>query len=166
MLRNRTARSCMHKYLLSIKNIDRFKSILKWILSHEYNIGNWGMDEWKWDWFQSRLAYKLCSFDKVRQQLLAVAVVDRQPVEMTVLDKIRFRTIGAHVDFIVNMIVLSRHTQKKQNEFPINPTTIRVHSTIQTVWWLQSKWWMEIIYIMPCLTYQQKLLVVSVLLRS
>ena len=58
--------------------------------------------------FWSRLAYELRGLDEVGQQLLAVVVIDGQPEEMTVLDKIRFGTIGAHIDFVVNVVILFR----------------------------------------------------------
>lgn len=49
---------------------------------------------------------ELGSLDEVGQQLLAVAVVDGQPQEVVVLDEVGFRTIGADVDLVADLVVL------------------------------------------------------------
>ena len=49
---------------------------------------------------------ELSGHDEVGKQLFAVAVVDGQSQEMTLLNEIRFRTIGADVYFVENVVVL------------------------------------------------------------
>ena len=49
---------------------------------------------------------ELRCFDEVGQEFLSVAVVDGKPEEIAVLDEIRFGAIGAHVDFVVDVVIL------------------------------------------------------------
>jgi hypothetical protein len=50
---------------------------------------------------------ELRGLNKVGQQFLAVAVVDGQPQEVAVLDEIRLGTIGADVDLVTNIVILT-----------------------------------------------------------
>jgi len=53
----------------------------------------------------SHLIDELRCFDEVGQEFLSVAVVDGKPEEIAVLDEIRFGAIGAHVDFVVDVVI-------------------------------------------------------------
>ena len=72
---------------ISLK-MDEFYFVLKW------------NDLWVWR------TNELSGADKVRQQFLAVRVVDGQPQEMTVLDEFRLRTIGADVHLECDIVIL------------------------------------------------------------